>query len=131
MINPGTVAGFLYKCKEIGADSAVVSAAFSQVGQMAIKTFAKNGIKTIAIVRDKTQAKKLEEMGAHQVFTIRSDNLDKKIPLLKEAIHNLKTKVFFDSVGGPFASKVFECLPKRALMVSYGAFDLKKFELDP
>ncbi|KRX08554.1 GroES (chaperonin 10)-like protein [Pseudocohnilembus persalinus] len=134
-VNPVTAYGFLQRLKQLNSESVLLNSANSALGQMCIKLFKLHGIKTYAVVRNPVQKEKLYELGVEKVFIYdaqsKNQKLNDQLFEIQEILQNSKTSTFLDAVGGLSSSHLFSIMPKNSIMISYGAFELKKFEIDP
>lgn len=118
-VNPMTAFCLLNNAKTYGSQTAVVSAAFSQVGRMINKINKQIGIKIINIVRKDAQVKALkEEYGAEYVLNSTDPDFIKN---LAEMSKELKATSFIDCMGGDFTASVLEAMPRKTRCFFYGS----------
>ena len=98
--------------------------------------FTSNDIKVINIVRRPEQVKLLQEEKSKYILDSSEPDFLKN---LKKMIKELKPTYFLDAVAGKLTGDIFNLMPKRSVVLVYGALSLEplggfnpaKFIFDP
>ncbi|KAI6661603.1 Trans-2-enoyl-CoA reductase, mitochondrial [Oopsacas minuta] len=124
LVNPCTAYRMLQDFVELKVgDTLIQNAANSAVGQMVIQLAKYKGVKTINIIRDREDFRKvqnlLEDLGANIVLS------DKQIRLPREKAGIIqkfgKAKLALNAVGGKSVSDMSSYLETKGVVVTYGA----------
>lgn len=106
--NPITALGFLDLVQTGKHQAAVLTSAYSALGQMTIRLFKSHNIKTIAVIRNSAQEKELKELGATVVLNQNDEQFSEKF---KAAGSELRASCFLDGLAGKVACNIFRLLP--------------------
>ena len=121
-VNPLTALGFIDTLKKAGAKSVGQSGASSAFGKMFIRLCAKEGIKTVNIVRKEQHIPTLTAIGADVVISTSDPNWSSELQKVAKE-HNVTH--FFECVGGDTTAAILKALPFRSIVYHFGNLELK------
>lgn len=122
-LNPLTAWAVLEQSKAAAGDWVVLSAGTSAVSKLIIQFAKQKGIKTIAIVREQTQAELLRSLGASAV--IWDNDMEQIARQIEEAAKGERICSFIDAVGGDLATKVIPVIGTNGTVICYGLISNK------
>lgn len=117
-LNPLTAWALIEQSQALPNDWIILSAGTSAVSKLVIQFAKHKGIKTIVIVRDKTQTELLRSLGANVVLS--DENLGTIGNEIIEASNNEVISCFIDAVGGDLATHVIPCIGANGTVICYG-----------
>lgn len=116
-LNPLTAWALLEEVNAKPKEWILLSAGNSAVSKLVIQ-FAKNrNVRTIPIVRDKSQIDELLSLGASAVLVSTDDSIKQQI---KAIIGDNKIAAFLDAVGGNLASEIIKIISPGSTILHYG-----------
>jgi NADPH2:quinone reductase len=121
-VNPLTACGFIDTLKKQNVKVVGQNGASSAFAKMFIRLCAKEGIKTVNIVRKQEHINKLKGFGADVVINSSEENWEKEFKSTCESLH---LKHFFECVGGSMTGKILNLLPNESTVYHYGNLELK------
>jgi NADPH:quinone reductase-like Zn-dependent oxidoreductase len=121
-VNPLTACGFIDTLKKQNVKVVGQNGASSAFAKMFIRLCAKEGIKTVNVVRKQEHIKKLKEFGADVVLNSCEGNWENEF---KSSCESLNVKHFFECVGGSMTGKILNLLPNGSTVYHYGNLELK------
>jgi NADPH:quinone reductase len=121
-VNPFTACGFLDTLKKLNVKIVGQNGASSAFAKMFIRLCAKEGIKTVNVVRKEEHVSKLKSIGADYVFNSSDENWENEF---KSTCENLNVQHFFECVGGSMTGKILSLLPHGATVYHYGNLEVK------
>lgn len=117
-LNPITAWALLEQSMARAGDWIVLSAGTSAVSKLIIQFAKRRGIKTIAIIRDKSQTGALTDIGADLVL---ADGHPETIgKTITESVSDGTVAAFIDAVGGELATQIIPCLRVGGTVICYG-----------
>jgi NADPH2:quinone reductase len=117
-VNPLTVLGMVETMRTEGHSALVHTAAASNLGQMLVKTCAKDGIPLVNIVRRPEHAELLRALGAKHVLT---SGTPRFMDELTDALVDTGATLAFDAIGGgKLASQILACMELAASRATTG-----------
>jgi len=122
-VNPFTACGMLDTLKKQNVKVVGQNGASSAFAKMFIRLCAKEGIKTVNIVRKEEHIKKLKEIGADYVFNSSEENWEDEF---RSICQSLNVKHFFECVGGSMTGKILNLLPYGSTVYHYGNLSLNE-----
>jgi NADPH2:quinone reductase len=122
-VNPFTACGMLDTLKKQNVKVVGQNGASSAFAKMFIRLCAKEGIKTVNVVRKDEHIKKLKEIGADYVFNSSEEKWEEDF---KSTCESLNVQHFFECVGGSMTGKILNLLPYRSTVYHYGNLSLKE-----
>lgn len=126
--NPLTAVGFMDTLRKKGVNTVGQNGANSAFGKIFIKLCAKEGIKTVNLVRKEEQIESLKSLGGDYVFTTSSNSWQEDF---KKTCSDLNVTNFFDCVGGNYTGWVMNLLPRGSTLYHFGNLELRRLgELD-
>ncbi len=136
-INPATAIGMYEIVARSETKAVILTAACSALCRMIERYFTSHGIKIINIVRRPEQVKLLE--AEHKSKYILDSSEPDFLKKLKKMIKELKPTYFLDAVAGSLTGEIFNLMPRRSVVLVYGALSLEplggfkpaKFIFDP
>ena len=127
MVNPLTAAGLLDFALKHSAQTVIISAAASQLGQQFLKLAKPYGVETVGIVRKDEHVTLLQELGALRVLNLTSETYSTD---LEKTIKEPGATVLFDFIGGKVASEIITKLPPLGFAHLVGSLSLEPITLN-
>jgi NADPH2:quinone reductase len=121
-VNPFTACGFLDTLKKQNIKIVGQNGASSAFAKMFIRLCAKEGIKTVNVVRKEEHVEKLKSIGADYVFNTSDENWENEF---KSTCESLNIQHFFECVGGSMTGKILNLLPYGCTVYHYGNLEMK------
>lgn len=121
-VNPITIAGFLDTLQKTNVTTVVQNGASGAVGKMFIRLCAKNGIKSINLVRKEEQIEDLKKLGADFVISTSSNGWEAQFE--KVALEN-NALACFECVGNEMTGKILSLMPDSSTVYNYGNLEFK------
>lgn len=122
LINPLTAYELVHMAKSRKAEAIVHDAASSNVGKWITVLAKKEGIKTIAIVRNDKYNDTLMSLGATIVLNSEEKLFDMA---LKAAIVEYRPTVFLDALAGDKPIEILSEMPNDSVLINYGSMESK------
>ena len=122
-VNPFTACGMLDTLKKQNVKVVGQNGASSAFSKMFIRLCAKEGIRTVNVVRKEEHITKLKEIGADYVFNSSNENWEDEF---RSTCETLNVKHFFECVGGGMTGKILNLLPYGSTVYHYGNLSLKE-----
>ena len=135
-VNPYTAIGIFDTAKNKEGSSAFVhTAASSQFGQMNLKLAPQEDVTVINVVRRDEQADILKQLGAEHIVVTGSTTNDEDVAKwkeeLKSKIKELGATCAFDAVSGRMIGDLFDCMPPKGTVFTYGGLAGLAGNIDP
>jgi len=127
-VNPATAFRMLEDFVSLKEGDVIIqNGANSMVGTSVIQLAAAKGVKTINIIRQRSDYKELvEKLKGYGAYLVVSDELVNKRDEFRKVISDLpKPKLALNCVGGETATEMARLLEKGGTMVTYGGMSLK------
>jgi NADPH:quinone reductase-like Zn-dependent oxidoreductase len=122
VVNPLTAMAMFDLVKTSQTGSFVMTAANSQLCKLIAGLGKDAGVKPICLVRDKSQATHLKDLGAEVVLDTSASNFADAFLAVS---HELKPRILLDAVGSQLSADVFMAMPNRTRWVVYGKLDTR------
>lgn len=121
-LNPLTAWALLEESGAMAGEWIILSAAVSALSKLIIQLAKKNGIKTLALIRENDLQAPLLNLGVTAVYYADADDLELKIQSLTGGE---KISGFLDAVGGKLAAKIIKVISVNGRIIHYGLFSEK------
>ncbi len=127
LVNPITAWALIDEALRARQTAIVLNAANSALGRMLIRTAARRGLASIAIVRNANYVAELRGLGATEVFVSTDDDFATQ---LAQACTRHRAGIGFDAVAGDLTGVMLKAMPAGARILVYGALSLSPVQVD-